>query len=155
MRPKERIPIYLSLWQSIWVETEMNTIIAPLPFEFPENLILTKKSVKKIVLQLSKTWNNHPDWRLSQLLVNLGLYPNYPGLWYYMEDYDVMKKLGFPDSEIFLWGTYGINGDEPLKYLILKDMKLDHIQAILDNCRLNPETKQILKNHLLTLQHEN
>ncbi len=32
------------------------------------------------------------------------------------------------------WGTYGINRDQPCKWVILKDMDTDHIQAILDNC---------------------
>lgn len=34
--------------------------------------------------------------------------------------------------EEFEWGTYGKNGDEPLKYKKLKDLDTDHIEAILD-----------------------
>jgi hypothetical protein len=30
------------------------------------------------------------------------------------------------------WGTYGITGKEPLKWVILKNMSDEHIQAILD-----------------------
>ena len=30
------------------------------------------------------------------------------------------------------WGTYGKNGDQPLKFVILRDMSDEHIQAILD-----------------------
>jgi hypothetical protein len=30
------------------------------------------------------------------------------------------------------WGTYGKNGDQPLKYVLLKDMSDEHIQAILE-----------------------
>lgn len=33
--------------------------------------------------------------------------------------------------EQFNWGTYGKNGDEPLKYVILADMSDEHIEAIL------------------------
>lgn len=29
------------------------------------------------------------------------------------------------------WGTYGINGDQPLKYVVLRGMDHDHIDAIL------------------------
>ena len=32
----------------------------------------------------------------------------------------------------FCWGTRGVNGGEPLKYVLLKDLDADHIQAILD-----------------------
>lgn len=30
------------------------------------------------------------------------------------------------------WGTYGKTGKEPLRWVLLKDMSDDHIQAILD-----------------------
>lgn len=30
------------------------------------------------------------------------------------------------------WGTYGKNGNQPLKWVILKNMSDEHIQAILD-----------------------
>ena len=31
-----------------------------------------------------------------------------------------------------VWGTYGIDGDEPLTYVSLKDMDTAHIEAVLD-----------------------
>jgi len=34
--------------------------------------------------------------------------------------------------EVLKWGTYGINGDQPLSYIVLKDMNTGHIQACLD-----------------------
>ena len=34
--------------------------------------------------------------------------------------------------EVLKWGTYGINGDQPLTYIALKDMNTGHIQACLD-----------------------
>lgn len=33
--------------------------------------------------------------------------------------------------EAFAWGSYGPNGDQPKKYIVLKDMDTDHIEAIL------------------------
>ena len=35
--------------------------------------------------------------------------------------------------EVVKWGTYGINGDQPLTRILLKDMSTEHIQACLDN----------------------
>lgn len=32
---------------------------------------------------------------------------------------------------VFSWGTRGVNGDEPLRQVLLKDMSDDHIKAIL------------------------
>jgi hypothetical protein len=34
--------------------------------------------------------------------------------------------------EVLKWGTYGINGDQPLTYIALKDMNTGHIKACLD-----------------------
>lgn len=34
--------------------------------------------------------------------------------------------------EVFLWGTYGPNGDQPLQRKPLKDLDDDHIEAILE-----------------------
>lgn len=33
--------------------------------------------------------------------------------------------------ENLMWGTYGPNGDQPLKYVALKDLETDHLEAIL------------------------
>jgi len=30
------------------------------------------------------------------------------------------------------WGTFGIEGDQPLKFVLLKDLDTDHIEAIID-----------------------
>ncbi len=32
------------------------------------------------------------------------------------------------------WGTYGINGDQPLKYVKIKDMSTDHLEACVVDC---------------------
>ena len=35
--------------------------------------------------------------------------------------------------EVIKWGTYGINGNEPLRYITLMEMSDSHIQSCLDN----------------------
>lgn len=37
-------------------------------------------------------WKDNPDLRFSQVLINLGLIPNVPGFWYYMEDDVILEK---------------------------------------------------------------
>ena len=37
-----------------------------------------------------------------------------------------------PVREWMIWGTYGKSGKDPLKWVILKNMSDEHIQAILD-----------------------
>lgn len=34
--------------------------------------------------------------------------------------------------DYLLWGTYGIEGNQPLKYITLANMDTDHIKAVLD-----------------------
>lgn len=48
------------------------------------------------------------------------------------------------------WGTYGINGDQPLAYITLCDMTTDHIEAVLKNVpSMNSAIKIAMKNELL------
>ena len=50
------------------------------------------------------------------------------------EDLSITDKT--PISEIrqkFHWGSYGVNGDEPLKMIRMLDMSNSHIKAILEN----------------------
>lgn len=48
----------------------------------------------------------------------------------------------------FKWGTYGKNGDQPLKYVPLESMSTAHIQACIDNLILHPLHKKLFENEL-------
>jgi len=51
--------------------------------------------------------------------------------------------------EVVKWGTYGINGDQPLTRILLKDMSTEHIQACLDNVpQMHPAYKEAFKEEL-------
>ena len=54
--------------------------------------------------------------RSSGNLVDLSIYSD--------DSHDVIRLY-------FTWGTYGINGDEPKRYVPLKDLTEPHIEAIL------------------------
>ena len=43
-------------------------------------------------------------------------------------------------SSILKWGTYGINGDQPLKYVSVAEMDTAHIEAVLE-LNVNPTLK--------------
>lgn len=48
--------------------------------------------------------------------------------------------------ERLLWGTYGINGDQPLKWVRIKDMTLSHKLAVLETCKgIGALTKYVLQ----------
>jgi len=51
--------------------------------------------------------------------------------------------------ESMTWGTYGVNGDQPLKRITLAEMDTDHIQACLDTqTRIYPPTRMAMENEL-------
>ena len=41
--------------------------------------------------------------------------------------------------EVFTWGSFGINGDQPVEYSLLKNLTDEHIDAILDTQSSMPE----------------
>ena len=48
-----------------------------------------------------------------------------------------------------VWGTYGVDGDQPLTYKKLCDMTTDHIEAVLKNVSaINPAIKTAMQNEL-------
>lgn len=47
------------------------------------------------------------------------------------------------------WGTYGINGDQPLSYVKLCDMDTAHIQACLDTIRtIYPQIRKVFETEI-------
>lgn len=64
--------------------------------------------------------------------------PEYQELSVYDDDPHVLQRATFH------WGTYGINGDQPLRRVALKDMDTNHIEAVL-------ETQQKLPPHIAVL----
>ena len=38
----------------------------------------------------------------------------------------------------FKWGTYGKNGDEPLRYIIVKDLENSHLENIISHIKEFP-----------------
>jgi len=49
-----------------------------------------------------------------------------------------------------IWGTYGKNGDQPLKYIRLDEAESDHLEAILETQKgISPTTKALITTILL------
>ena len=61
----------------------------------------------------------------------------------YLEDgHEVVREAA-------TWGSYGKNGGEPLKYILIKDMTEEHILNCLKNCyRMHPHYKVAFENEL-------
>ena len=50
--------------------------------------------------------------------------------------------------EVFKWGTRGKDGKQPLKFVVLKDMTTDHIEAILETQNLPGYMRKIFLDEL-------
>jgi hypothetical protein len=50
---------------------------------------------------------------------------------------------------IVKWGSYGINGDQPLKYKSVADMDTAHIEAVLAECFPSPVIKECMQHELV------
>lgn len=110
MRRKERIPIILELMDTNFLESYM-------PY-FKLNTKLILKDKWKIALY----WNDNPDLRLTQVLVNMGYVPNERDFWYYREEVDFVTDVGYVrPQEIHFWGTYGFKDMNEL-YKIVDDI---------------------------------
>lgn len=48
----------------------------------------------------------------------------------------------------FHWGSYGKDGNQPLRWIPLEDMETEHINAVLDNCQLADWTTELFKDEL-------
>lgn len=72
-------------------------------------------------------------------------------------DLDKVKHLHIYDNaphellrDECTWGTYGKNGNQPIRYIKVKDMTNDHIEAILEKYinRVYPAMIKVFKNEL-------
>lgn len=131
MRLKERIDIFLNL-----VDVRKALDIYFNRIEVSEELKNNyTDSILKNYEKIRKYWKSNYDLRFPQVLVNLGIIPNYQGFWYYIEEVEILLKLGVEPREFLFWGR---NYDKDMhklpktEYLLIKDMNTDHIQAIID-----------------------
>lgn len=78
--------------------------------------------------------------------------PRKYGIWD-LKDIKILKEEEYINLDSFeekvenaIWGTLGLDGKGKLRYVLLKDCSIDHLEAILKNVsNINPETKAIIK----------
>lgn len=88
MRDKERIVLFLELVDNIKLLRDIWRIIPD--DEDRRDTIFIIKSHQE---QIKEFWLSNPDLRYSQVLITLGIIPNIPGFWYYMEEDEILKQL--------------------------------------------------------------
>ena len=50
------------------------------------------KRIPKILKELERIWNKHPDLRFGQLIINIGISPDSLGFWN-LEDDNILNQL--------------------------------------------------------------
>ena len=149
MRPVERIPIFLKhvnwyiLIKDIWGNLD------------EDETLDVYNSITKNLDDVKEFWIDNPDLRISQVLVNLGIIPNSSGMWYYMEESEILEKLGIPEREYMIWGTRGKDGKSPLEFKPIKDLSTDHIEAILETqTQISYYTRTVFEDELKRRKNE-
>ena len=146
MRNIQRIPIVLKNINLFDFIKSFNI------FQTDNDIKLCLKDVNMQILK--KFWLDNYDLRLTQVLVNLDIIPNYLGTWYYTEETNWLvehKILKF--EEIHFWTSILDKNNKKLKkpkVILLKNMKIDHIQAIVDNfsIKINKDYLKYFKKRL-------
>lgn len=74
-----------------------------------------------------------------------------------IEDFGLTSESCIDEiREKLLWGTNGLKGDQPTKYLPIKELTLEHLQAIITNMlNINPMHQSVVKYWILQKQNKN
>lgn len=140
MRLEQRIPIFLDKieWDK-YIDYIQPDLSVDKKSDLSDNIIKHLDIVERY-------WLQYPDLRISQVLINTGIIPNFPGVWYYEEDEEVLINSGCAEArDIMFWGINYTKDMERLpetKYVLIKDLKTDHIQAILDGGYGSPRYRE-------------
>jgi hypothetical protein len=118
-----------------------------------EGLKIYKRFVKDYD-KLLELHTKHPDLRLGQFLIVENITPDYPGVFGSEEVSWLIRNKYFEERELMLWGSYGINGDEPVKYRYLDDLDSNHIANILRNCDLPTRWNKIFTDILIERENK-
>jgi hypothetical protein len=166
MRVKQRIPIMMELFKSQEMKQKfLDYLFKPEksvqldlfekhPFLLIENMI---DNWNKNEVEIENFWKENPDLRLTQVLVIKNIIPNSPGMWYHTEESSYVIQNGLKEPrEILFWGQ---NYDKDMnllpetRFILIKDMAKDHIEAILRDCDegrydINEYYLEVFKNEL-------
>lgn len=112
-----------------------------------------RERIKPTLKIIQEYRESNPDLRFVQVLVCLGIIPNFPWMWFHKEENELFKDQNeIPVRDYFLRGTYGKSWKDKLSYRLLSKMSNAHIHNILnDNSgmqKLSDRVESILKDEL-------
>lgn len=148
MRAPQRIPILME-------KINFEQFIADLKvFENPKEV-----SDQIDLFDVLEFWNENPDYRLTQVLIQLGYLPNSPGGWFYIEEDNWAIEKGLVKfEEIHFWGVnYDKDGNRLPKTIFkpLHELTTEHIENIIkwikDNHQdLSPEYLNYFRSRIIS-----
>ncbi len=131
MRRPERIPLFLDK-----IDGNVSVVLRDAyGLENDINIVESSDNIYDHYDEIRSYWEDNPDLRFTQVLVSLGFIPNVEGFWYYIEEDEVLEKLGFMPESYLLWGQYfdkDMNRLPEPRYRPICVLDTDHIKAILD-----------------------
>ena len=81
-------------------------------------------------------WVDNTDLRLPQVLINMGIMPNYPGFYYHKEDEDSIISSGILEArDLLFWGNNYDKDNNLLgetRWVKVDEMTTGHLEAIVD-----------------------
>ena len=143
MRAKERIPIFLDKvnWNKLAKRWKLD--ISAFDYIRPPN--------ENVATAIVEYWNENPNQRFGQVLINLGLIPDTMRIWL-DEENEILKSQGVPEREFRLWGQ---NYDKDMNQLPktiwkpIMELSTDHIKAILDGDWTKGHYAELFKEELI------
>lgn len=92
-------------------------------------IMRSEKRIKPFMKLLTEMWEESPDLRFGQFLINTGLVADDMVTWNSeMLDYGISHKYL---RGIQTWGTYGKDGKSEYEDIYIKDLATEHIKSIL------------------------
>jgi len=154
MRLKERIPIVLEQFRkpevrmAFYEDCNQSNLRSKILFCGSEFLTYFEEE------EIEKFWLNHPDLRLTQVLLYFNIFENKIGFWFHKEETEWLIEKGFIEPrDIYFWGVNydkNMNKLPETKYTLIKDLETDHIENILNNGYVEglPSLKKLFKEEL-------
>ena len=93
----------------------------------------TVKAIELSLTNIKEYWELNPDLRISQVLISMSFIPNKEGMWYYMEESEILEAQVYSPEEYLFWTSLfdkdGNKLEKPITRLV-KDLTKEHIRAI-------------------------
>lgn len=100
MRNPKRIPILLDIYSRESVKESYLKNVVGLAQKSDIKKYLTKWTQKEEAGVIEQTWQENPNFRTSEILIESKVVPSFSGDWKYMEDEKFLKDYGIADERM-------------------------------------------------------